>query len=111
MSSCCKKLGKINWLVARISAVFILVYFVLLTKVWLIDQPVGYVAWKSALLDRYMQVSFVLALVAILFHAWIGVWTVITDYIKCKLMQHVLHVVTLIMLVISVVWGISIVGF
>ena len=111
MSSCCHKLGKINWILARISAVFILIYFVLLTKVWLVDQPVGYIAWKAALLSSHMKISFILALAAIFFHAWIGIWTILTDYIKCKFMQQALHLMTLIALLITVTWGISIVGF
>ena len=110
MSNCCKKMGKINWLLARISAIFILIYLILISMVWLVDAPSNYIAWRIALLSPLMRLSFVLCLGGILLHAWIGVWTVLTDYVTCKFLQNLLHVSAFLMLIACFVWGLIIVS-
>ncbi|MGD9592998.1 MAG: succinate dehydrogenase, hydrophobic membrane anchor protein [Candidatus Berkiella sp.] len=42
------------------------------------------------------------------FHAWIGLWTVLTDYVKPLLIRYVFQAIILLALFVYVVWGIFI---
>ena len=42
-----------------------------------------YVSWTQFFGGTFTKVFTMLALVSVLIHAWIGLWQVLTDYIKC----------------------------
>ena len=53
-----------------------------------------------------MKVATVLFILSLLFHAWIGIWTIFTDYVKPYVLRAVLNVLVLLMLAACFFWGI-----
>lgn len=103
--------GLADWLIQRISAVIIGLYVLCLLGYFLACGPVSYLAWHSFMHSLPMQVFTLLMLIAVAAHAWIGLWTITTDYIKpfCwrLLTQIILGLITAIYFLwaILVLWG------
>ena len=106
--------GLADWLVQRVSAVILLAYFAYVGA--LLVSGVDYAGW-SALFDRsWMKVFTLLALLSLAAHAWIGMWSVLTDYLTERLLGTVGNVLRIALqllislsLVVYVIWGIQVV--
>lgn len=86
MVKCIKALfcsGTVQWVLQRVSAVVLLAYMGTLLWLWFSGMPADYALWHDFLAQFPMQVLAVLSLLSLVVHAWIGFWTVATDYIKC----------------------------
>ena len=107
--------GVSDWLVQRITA-FILALYTMVMAAYLVTQPeVTYVAWEGFMSQAWMQVFTLLALLATCAHAWVGMWTVGTDYLREHLMGNRGNVLRRIYLigcvlitVLYLVWGVDI---
>ena len=102
--------GKINWIVARVTAVLIMIFVVDVSYFWLSHQHVSFTQWDDFFDDKLTVLLFFCALVSILFHAWIGVWTVLTDYIKNKTLQGLLEVLFVLFLCACLFCGFYLLG-
>lgn len=108
--------GMTDWLVQRVSAVILAVYTVYLFG-WIACQPsVDYATWHAFMTNTPMQIFTFLALLSFVGHAWIGMWTVTTDYMTVRQMGDKANVLRLlaqmamaIALIVVVVWGIQII--
>ena len=74
--------GLKDWLIQRVTAVYLAIYSGLFLVVWFKSSPWSYETWTALFQTPWFQITTALALFAVLFHAWIGLWTVTTDYIK-----------------------------
>lgn len=59
-------------------------------------DPLNYHNWHGLFSNLSMKVFTLLALIALLVHAWIGIWQVLTDYIKCSKLRGVLQFIFVI---------------
>jgi succinate dehydrogenase / fumarate reductase membrane anchor subunit len=105
--------GLYDWLFQRISAVTLLAYFILVSFVLL--KGVDYASWTALYAQTWMRVFSLMALLSLGVHAWIGLWSVFSDYFTERLMGQVGNVLRFLLQVISgvvmftyVVWGIQI---
>lgn len=73
--------GVSDWLIQRVSAVVLAVYTLFLVG-YLLFQDVGYAQWRALFDQTWMQIFTLLALLSTCAHAWIGMWTVGTDYLR-----------------------------
>ncbi|MCW8962761.1 MAG: succinate dehydrogenase, hydrophobic membrane anchor protein [Gammaproteobacteria bacterium] len=69
------------WVVQRISAIYLAVYFIYLAGHFMLYPPADYVAWKDWLANPLVSVSLSLFFMSILLHAWIGIRDVVIDYV------------------------------
>lgn len=100
--------GLRDWLIQRVTAIFLGGYSLFLL-IFLFQHPdLHYNDWRSLFSSLWMQVASILALFSIGLHAWIGLWTVLTDYVKSTLWRYVLQTAILCALSGYVVWGIMI---
>ena len=76
------KRGLIDFIVQRLSAIIIGIYAIHLTIVFSLNGDMDYEAWKSYFSSGYALILSTLAVLSIVLHAWIGMWTVGTDYIR-----------------------------
>jgi len=53
-----------------------------------------------------MKVLAIVVWCAVAWHAWIGLWTVLTDYVKSPRLQQFLCGLVLLALLIYAVWGV-----
>lgn len=75
-------LGLRQWLLVRITAIFLAIYITAVLSFWVGYPQAGLSAWASFLHSKSMRVIGVLAGLAVILHACIGIWVVSTDYIK-----------------------------
>lgn len=70
------------WLVQRVSAVFMLVFIVLLLFHFLLDPPHSYEAWQGWMKGPGISAGAVVFFAALFLHAWVGVRDVVMDYVR-----------------------------
>lgn len=70
------------WLLQRVSAVYLAVFFVYVAAVLLIAPPQNYLQLKSWMSALPMALATALFFLALLAHAWVGMRDVLIDYVK-----------------------------
>lgn len=96
--------GFYEWIIQRVSAVLIGIYAVFLLSYFFMHQPLTYVTWQQLFSCTAMKIATIVVLVAILWHAWIGLWTVFTDYVTCGYVRLLLEILLILALVSYFVW-------
>jgi succinate dehydrogenase / fumarate reductase membrane anchor subunit len=100
--------GLRDFLLQRLSAVVIAAYIVMLVFYFACHPALQYYDWESLYTASWMRIFSVLTLLSLIIHAWIGMWTVLTDYIKWILLRGLVQAVILLILSICFIWGIMI---
>lgn len=73
--------GVHDYVVQRVSAVVLLAYVVFLAAYVLMADGLTYLEWRSLFAQTWMRYFSLAALIALIAHAWIGMWTIGTDYL------------------------------
>jgi succinate dehydrogenase / fumarate reductase membrane anchor subunit len=102
------KNGLQTWLLQRITAVVIGLYLILILGFWF-THDVDFYAWKDFIQSVYGKPCALITLISILIHAWIGVWTVTTDYIKIFSIRLIVQISSIFALISYCYWGIKII--
>ena len=71
--------GLYDWLMQRVSAVILLAYTLYVGCVLL--GGVDYETWHDLYSQTWMRVFSLLALISLGVHAWVGLWSVFSDYL------------------------------
>lgn len=100
--------GLRDWLFQRVTAVIMAVYSVGLIAYFLMASNISFDDWHSLFAQAWMKVATLLFVLALLYHAWIGMWTVVTDYIKPVALALLAHTVIFLTLVTSFFWALVI---
>ena len=98
--------GLRDWLVQRVTAVILAAYTFFIMGFILVRQDITYSSWESLFSNMSMKVATLLALLALVLHAWIGMWTIFTDYLKPVVLRILVEVIVIIALVWYFVWGV-----
>jgi succinate dehydrogenase / fumarate reductase membrane anchor subunit len=105
--------GVYDWLMQRISAVILLVYFLYVGGV--VVSGVNYLEWKELFAQTWMRVFSLLALLSLGMHAWVGLWCVFTDYFTERMLGTAGNVLRLgaqivcgVTMFTYIVWGVQI---
>jgi len=110
--------GSRDWVVQRMSAIVLAVYTVVVLG-WILchsgTQTLDYAHWYGFMMTLPMKLFSLVAIVSIAGHAWVGMWTVFTDYITeshagsaAVGLRLVLQAATIISIFVFVFWGIQI---
>jgi succinate dehydrogenase / fumarate reductase membrane anchor subunit len=100
--------GISDWLVQRVSALIMLAYVVFMLGFYLGHSTIDFDTWHGLFAATWMRIFNVLLLLSVLGHAWIGIWTVLTDYVKCAYLRGTLQVLIILGFLACLVWGIQI---
>jgi succinate dehydrogenase / fumarate reductase membrane anchor subunit len=100
--------GLRDWLAQRATAVVMLVYTLLVLMALVMLPQFDYWHWKALWQLPLMRYATVLFVVALLFHAWIGVRNIFMDYIKDGGVRLTLYVVVILALIAYGAWAIQI---
>ncbi|WP_137885495.1 succinate dehydrogenase, hydrophobic membrane anchor protein [Pseudomonas sp. 2FE] len=73
--------GLYDWMAQRVSAVVLAAYFLFLIGYLVVHPGLDYSVWHGLLSQSWMRIFSLLALVALGVHAWVGMWTISTDYL------------------------------
>ncbi|USD20521.1 succinate dehydrogenase, hydrophobic membrane anchor protein [Microbulbifer variabilis] len=107
--------GTFDWLYQRVTAVILLAYVLFIVGFIFFTKDFGYQAWSELFAQRWMRVFSLVALLSTVIHAWIGLWSVVTDYItnrvmggKATVLRLFVEVILAAVAVLYTVWGIEI---
>lgn len=105
-----KHQGLRDWLVQRISALILGIYTVGMFFFLVWHSDLSFAEWHHLFSLPMMKVANILFLFALVFHAWIGMWTIYTDYIKPFSIRIVLYFLTFFILAACLIWGLLVLG-
>lgn len=78
--------GLYDWLAQRVTAVVLLAYFVFVVGYLVINPDVTFEQWRALFDCTLMRAFTSLTIISVVVHAWIGLWSVSTDYMTIRLM-------------------------
>lgn len=69
------------WMIQRVSAVYLALYVLYIFFCWVVNDPFNQANWLGWLSQPVNNIALALFLIAMLWHAWIGVRDIVLDYI------------------------------
>jgi len=75
----------------------------------LLHPDLNFAQWHELFTNHLFQIATVIGLLALSLHAWVGIWTVTTDYIKCTAIRLSVQLVVVLLLLSQFIWGLMIV--
>lgn len=100
--------GLQDWIIQRVSAIILAIYVFFLIGFFIIESPVDHTKWLALFTNPVSKIGHLLVLLSLLSHAWIGFWTISTDYIKPAKLRLPIQVIIFSGLFFFLVWGIVI---
>lgn len=100
--------GLQDWLLQRISALILLAYIIFLTIYFYSTPKLNFYLWQQLFSNIYMKIFTLLAIVSLIVHAWIGMWIILTDYIKITWLRMLIQTSINLGFIASFVWSIII---
>jgi succinate dehydrogenase / fumarate reductase membrane anchor subunit len=97
-----------NYLVQRLTAVYLTAYTLFIIGLLLFTRDLSYTGWASLFVPLWMKVVTLIALFALLYHAWIGVKDIWMDYVKPTGIRLALQTLTVLWLLFCAVWSVQI---
>ncbi|MDB6097128.1 MAG: sdhD [Francisellaceae bacterium] len=98
------------WVIQRLSALFLLVYTLYFVFYFFHYSPVHYNTWHHLFTLPLIRYGNILILIGMLWHAWIGLWTIISDYIKFPKLRLLSQFLVGLALIYYLFWGLEVVG-
>jgi succinate dehydrogenase / fumarate reductase membrane anchor subunit len=107
--------GVRDWYIQRFSSLLLAAYTLLLLGVIWVTPELNFQAWHRLFAMTWMQIATVVALLAACAHAWIGMWTIGTDYLsnhhagnKATSLRYGYQFLCVLVLIVYVIWGMKI---
>jgi len=107
--------GPSDWIIQRITSVLMLAYTIFLVGYVLANPALTYGQWSELNSLLSMRLFTLVTISAVAYHAWIGMWCVLTDYVTVRLigpkangLRKVLQSGLGFILLLYVVWTIKI---
>ncbi|WWP00704.1 MAG: succinate dehydrogenase, hydrophobic membrane anchor protein [Candidatus Dasytiphilus stammeri] len=104
--------GIYDWLLLRAAAIVMALYILYIIGFIITVDPLNYMTWRNFFTSYITKGFTIITLVSMGIHSWIGIWQVLTDYVKCfktRMMLQLLHVIILFGYIsygIIVVWSV-----
>ena len=107
--------GLFDWIIQRFSAVVLAAYTIFILGNFLLHADMDFHAWKSIFDSTFTRVFSIITLIALCAHAWIGMWTVTTDYVtsiqfgkNATVLRFVFQFFVVLIVTAYLIWGIQI---
>lgn len=100
--------GLRDWVIQRVSAIFMAVYSIGLIGYIVCHSGLSFAEWHGLFSREWMKIASILFLLSLMLHAWIGIWTIFTDYIKSFVIRTILNFFVLLVLFACFIWGVLI---
>ena len=97
--------GVHDWLLLRASAIVITLYVLYILGFVVMAPDMTYEIWRGFFATSITKVFTLLTLLSILVHAWVGMWQVLTDYIKPLALRLVLQLAIVVALLVYLLYG------
>lgn len=99
--------GVYDWLIQRVTAYVLALYTIFLLG-FALTTDVSYDSWSALFGQTWFRIFSLLALLSLGAHAWVGLWTVTTDYIKATLPRFLVQAACGLAMFVYVAWGVQI---
>lgn len=100
--------GLKDWIIQRLSALIMAIYTLGLIGYFVCHPNLTYADWHHLFSQNWMKVITILFILSLLFHTWIGVWTIFTDYVKSSPLRAGLNSLVLFLLFACFFWALLI---
>ncbi len=107
--------GLYDWVLQRLTAIVLGAYSVFLFGYILCNPDMDYYQWSGLFDHLSMKIFTLLSLLSLVAHAWVGMWTITTDYLNDRafgarsvLIRFPVQLVCFVALFCYVVWGVHI---
>ncbi len=100
--------GTRDWFIQRVSAIVIAVYFIFILFTICTTPSMDFYSWQALFQSTWVRIFSLIFLIMLALHAWIGVWTVITDYLKNTTIRILSQLLVILVLLSCVIWGVQI---
>lgn len=97
------------WIIQRVSAVVLASYVFFIFGVILFYSPLDFHFWEALFHQKSIKAFTTLSLLTLIAHAWIGLWTITTDYLKNLLIRFVTQLLIFFSLLFYFFWGLCII--
>ncbi len=97
-----------DWYLQRLSAIILACYFLFILGYIIAHHPMTFPMWYALFHHTISKVITLVALIALIVHAWIGMWTVFTDYIPYKIIRLIVLTLMMLAFIAYFVWAIEI---
>jgi succinate dehydrogenase / fumarate reductase membrane anchor subunit len=97
-----------DWLVQRVTAILMALYTLLVLAIALWNGGIDYPLWKDLFASGAWRLATFVFMLAVAWHAWIGVRDIWMDYVKPVGVRLALEVATIVVLVAYIGWTIQI---
>ena len=100
--------GLRDWLAQRVTAALMALFTLLvLLQIIFSRGPMGYEKWAGIFSPQWMKTLTFVVIVALLYHAWVGMRDIWMDYIKPVGLRLALQVFSIVWLVACAGWAIE----
>jgi succinate dehydrogenase / fumarate reductase, membrane anchor subunit len=100
--------GLRDWLAQRVTAVLMALFTLLVLVQLLLPGELGYDRWAGIFAAPWMKALTFAVVVALAYHAWVGVRDIFMDYVKSVGTRLVLQVISLVWLVACAGWMVQV---
>ncbi len=100
--------GMRDWLIQRATSVLMVTYIIFLFVFIISHRPIDYALWRGLFAHFAMRLFTSLFLLSLFWHAWIGMWTITTDYIKSAGLRLILQLFIIVALLLYFIGGLAI---
>jgi len=101
--------GLRDWLAQRVTAALMALFTVILLAQLLLKKgPIGYDLWSGIFSSQWMKSLTFCVIIALLYHAWVGIRDIWMDYVKPVAVRLSLQVFSIVWLVGCAGWAIQV---
>lgn len=99
------KSGLKDFFIQRLSALVLMAYVVFIMVVLLMHtNGISYETWQAIFANGWVKVVTLLAVVSLLAHSWVGMWTILTDYVHCAWLMGIMQSLLIIGYLMILIW-------
>jgi succinate dehydrogenase / fumarate reductase membrane anchor subunit len=100
--------GLRDWLIQRITAAVMAVYSLSLSVYLLMQPRLDYDVWTGLFSSLAVRTFTLLFLMCLFYHAWIGIRSIVMDYVKSAGVRLAAYVLVILISLVYTIWSVQI---
>ncbi|MGV0036123.1 MAG: succinate dehydrogenase, hydrophobic membrane anchor protein [Candidatus Azotimanducaceae bacterium WSBS_2022_MAG_OTU7] len=107
--------GVSDWIIQRVSALVLAAYTLCIFGFIVLNPSLDFKTWSGFFNSTGLQIFTILALLSTCAHAWVGMWTIGSDYLqehtlgsKATALRFIYQISCVLIIAAYLIWGITI---